>query len=244
MCGKAETGKLVLICVSLLSAATSASADCEEETTAPIYQDLVLREHFGGECDKLLFGYSPDTAALRSHSEVTDRGVLTVSDRRRTTIEERQWKKCIDDSIRGFLERVNRQLATLSSHYQAFSATNQRLLTTDSRDEQAQSLVRWKYLLKEIERAANKLHQTLAHVFVDLDRRQASPVSIEAGSEQTRYEKEIQLMEEVIAAAREQIDDYLLRTQHSVKPEDLRINMLDYLRRVEILAKTLRKSSN
>ena len=147
----------------------------------------------------------------------------------------------IDKQVDYFVRDVHRKMGTLRAAVDRAEAA--RLEAVSAGAEAGAATSKWKEALKEAEDSSRSVRALIANVLADLRSHDRTKISISGHSKRKRFEDEMKLLSSEMKLADQAVADYFFRPTHVTSVFELReANMLDYLSRVEKIARAVRQA--
>jgi hypothetical protein len=156
------------------------------------------------------------------------------------TVERQFREKWIDSQVDYFVRQVHQRLSSLRSSVEQAKA--QQVSARDrGANGAANDVADWKSALKRVEEQSKGLRNLLANVLIELRARDKFQLKTTKESAAAFFPAETALLFEQFFGAERSIQDYFFKPTHTTSLNELKgANMLDYLRRVEIIAREMR----
>jgi len=147
----------------------------------------------------------------------------------------------VDNQVEHFVRDIYRKMETLRAAVGRAQAA--RLEAVSGGPDAEAATARWKSALKDTEESSKSVRTAVANVLTDLRSHDKSKISISGVSKQKRFEEEMQLLSSELKLAEQAVSDYFFKPTHVTSVVELReANMLDFLTRVEKVARAVRQA--
>lgn len=157
------------------------------------------------------------------------------------SLEHKFRETWVDNQVDHFVRQTYRKLSDLKASVQRASSASSELSTENS-GKRAQALVTLRQALAKAENQSKDLRTSLSMVLIDLRTKDKFDVKVSRGAQVLGFKVEIQSLSEQTANAERFIRDYFFKPTHVTSLADLKeANMLDYLKRVERIARAIRE---
>jgi hypothetical protein len=147
-----------------------------------------------------------------------------------------QW---VDRQVDYFVRDVYQKMAALRAAVDKAQAARLESLGGGAGSDAV--VARWKDALKATEEGAKSVRKTVSAVLMELDVHDKTRVKITNESRRKRFEDEMKDLSEELKLANQAVSDYFFKPTHVTSVTELReANMLDFLSRVEKIARAVR----
>ncbi|RPI29210.1 MAG: hypothetical protein EHM61_02415 [Acidobacteria bacterium] len=156
------------------------------------------------------------------------------------SIEFKFRENWVDSQVDHFVKQVHQRLSDLKGSVQNAVTASSGLLA-DTPQKKAEATVALRQALAKAEDQSRGLRTSLSMILVELQMKDKFDVRVGQGAQAGGFETEMKLLSEQTANAEKSIRDYFFKPTHVTSIADLKdANMLDYLKRVERIARTIR----
>ncbi|MFB3905756.1 MAG: hypothetical protein ACE15E_20095 [Acidobacteriota bacterium] len=158
-----------------------------------------------------------------------------------SSVEHKFRENWVDNQVDHFVRQTHLKLTELKANVQRASSASSDLAAIDS-DKRGRALATLRQALAKAEDQSKDLRDRLSMVLVDLPGKDNFDIKVDQGAKAQGFEVELQLLAEQTAHAERSIRDYFFKPTHVTSVTDLQApNMLDYLKRVERIARAIRE---
>ncbi len=157
------------------------------------------------------------------------------------SIEYKFRENWVDTQVDHFVKQTYTKLSELKASVQQASSASSELAADDS-GKRSRVLVTLRQALVKAEDQSKDLRTSLSMVLVELPTKDKFDVKVSRGAQAAGFKVEIESLSEQTANAERFIRDYFFKPTHVTSIADLKsANMLDYLKRVERIARAIRE---
>lgn len=157
------------------------------------------------------------------------------------SIEYRLRESWVDNRVDYFVKQTYLKLTDLKASVERASSASSELTVEDS-TKRAEAIAALRQALVKAEDQSRRLRNSLSMVLTDLQSKDKFDVKVSGKAEATGFKVELELLSEQTAQAERVIRDYFFKPTHVTTVSDLKdANMLDYLKRVERIARSIRE---
>jgi len=157
------------------------------------------------------------------------------------SIEYKFRENWVDNQVDHFVKQTYLKLSELKASVQSASSASSDLVGDDS-GKRAQAVTALRQALVKAEDQSKDLRTSLSMVLVELAAKDNFDVKVSREAEASGFKIEIESLSEQTANAERFIRDYFFKPTHVTSIADLKAaNMLDYLKRVERIARAIRE---
>jgi hypothetical protein len=157
------------------------------------------------------------------------------------SVETKFRENWIDMQVDYFVRKVYQRLSSLRASVE--EAKGRQILARDQVPRKSpETVAEWRAALKRAEEQSKGLRMLLGGLLIELRTRDKFQIKTTNESAATSFSAEMALLSEQLTNAEESVRDYFFKPTHTTSVNELKgANMLDYLKRVEIIAREIRQ---